>query len=509
MQREFQSKAVPVCAHCGSRNAEGLRFCQDCGQKLAAATPSAPAPVAADVARGGPEEKRPGIPDTSARSSAPALGPVVSCPRCRVDNRPGMNFCKMCGALLPRPSDEAAGASTRERTVLSAASAASAVAVAPAIPAPTPPSPQRPPAAGAGAVVQAFPMGPICGRCRGANTPGAEFCRFCGTPIAASAPPAATPGDTGFDTVVVRRAEPVAGPRGGVSTIPSSVSPIAAVPAIAAEPAARSGGAAVQAEAIAAPQEEREPVAIAEAAPPRAAPAVRLAVATQAMGATSTFALAQLTTILRDGTTGATYPLTADQTDIGREEGNILLPDDPYICPRHARVIRREGRFFLRDLHSVNGIFARITGSAELKDRDAFLVGQELIVLDLVEDGEGGLGPAVQHGTLVFGAPEVPRLARLSLWTTEGVPRDVYTLHRQETILGREVGDIVFPEDAFMSRRHAAVTCDLINTRHFVLRDLDSSNGTYLRFRGEREVRFGDRFRIGQHLFRFDPVGAT
>jgi pSer/pThr/pTyr-binding forkhead associated (FHA) protein len=109
---------------------------------------------------------------------------------------------------------------------------------------------------------------------------------------------------------------------------------------------------------------------------------------------------------------------------------------------------------------------------------------------------------------MVFGSPEVPRLARLSLWTTEGVPRDVYTIHRQETILGREVGDIVFPEDAFMSRRHAAVICDL-HTRHFTLRDLDSSNGTFLRFRGEREVRFGDRFRIGQHLFRFDPVGAS
>jgi pSer/pThr/pTyr-binding forkhead associated (FHA) protein len=359
-----------------------------------------------------------------------------------------------------------------------------------------------------GAVVQAFPMGPICSRCRGANTPGAEFCRFCGTPLVAASASAAASSDTGRDTVVVRRVEPAAAPHPGMSTVPSSVSPITPVPAALAEASVRVGGAAAHAPAIAVPEEEVHPPAIAEVAPPRAPPVVRLAVATQAMGATSTYALAQLTTILRDGTTGVTYPLTAEQTDIGREEGNILLPDDPYICPRHARMIRRDGRFLLRDLNSVNGVFLRIAGAAELKDRDAFLVGQELLVFELVEDGEGGLGPAVQHGTLVFGAPEVQRLARLSLWTTEGVPRDVYTLHRQETILGREVGDIVFPEDAFMSRRHAAVTCDL-HTRHFTLRDLDSSNGTYLRFRGEREVRFGDRFRIGQHLFRFDPAGAT
>lgn len=499
---------MPVCAHCGSRNAEGLRFCQDCGQKLGAAAPApapAPAPVAAAPVRVGPEDKRPGIPDTSARSSAPALGPVVSCPRCRVDNRPGMNFCKMCGALLPRPTDDAPAAATRERTVMSASVAAASLP-APGSQAPTPPSPSRPPAAGA--VVQAFPMGPICSRCRGANTPGAEFCRFCGTPLASAGMAAAASSDTGRDTVVVRRVEPAGPARPGMSTVPSSVSPIAPGPAALAEAAVHAGGGAAHAEAIAAPQPDDALPEVVEVSPARAAPLVRLAVATQAMGATSAYALAQLTTILRDGSTGATYPLTAEQTDIGREEGNILLPDDPYICPRHARVIRREGRFLLRDLGSVNGIFLRISGSADLKNRDAFLVGQELLIFELVEDGEGGLGPAVQHGTLVFGAPEVPRLARLGLWTTEGVPRDVYTLHRQETILGREVGDIVFPEDAFMSRRHAAVTCDL-QTRHFTLRDLDSSNGTYLRFRGEREVRFGDRFRIGQHLFRFDPAGAT
>src|SRR6185503_4865412 len=42
----------------------------------------------------------------------------------------------------------------------------------------------------------AITMGPTCPRCRGANAPGAEFCRFCGTPLV-SAPmprkPAASP----------------------------------------------------------------------------------------------------------------------------------------------------------------------------------------------------------------------------------------------------------------------------------------------------------------------------
>jgi len=38
----------------------------------------------------------------------------------------------------------------------------------------------------------------------------------------------------------------------------------------------------------------------------------------------------------------------------------------------------------------------------------------------------------------------------------------------------------------------------------FSLRDLGSSNGTYLAIRGEQELVQGDHLRIGQHLFRLD-----
>jgi hypothetical protein len=53
-------------------------------------------------------------------------------------------------------------------------------------------------------------------------------------------------------------------------------------------------------------------------------------------------------------------------TDIGRFEGNITLPDDPYLSPRHARIQKRGDRHYLRDLGSVNGIFYRIREPVEL-----------------------------------------------------------------------------------------------------------------------------------------------
>ena len=216
---------------------------------------------------------------------------------------------------------------------------------------------------------------------------------------------------------------------------------------------------------------------------------------------------AQLVAILKDGSDGRVFPLAGDQIDIGRSEGDVVLPDDPYLSPRHARLAKRADGWFLRDLDSVNGIFVRIREPVDLSDGDMILLGQQVLSFETLSDGETPLGPASQRGVLVFGTPEVPRIARLVQYTTEGVGRDVHNLYRDETVLGRENGDIVFTDDPFLSRRHAAITMDR-GARRFVLRDVGSSNGTAIRFRGERKLANGDQFRVGRHLFRFDAKGG-
>jgi pSer/pThr/pTyr-binding forkhead associated (FHA) protein len=89
--------------------------------------------------------------------------------------------------------------------------------------------------------------------------------------------------------------------------------------------------------------------------------------------------------------------------------------------------------------------------------------------------------------------------------TNDGLPRNVFFVGGDETILGREVGDIVFTGDPFMSRRHAALNRNPAKDS-FTLTDLGSSNGTFLRVRGKVELKAGDQLRIGQQLFRFDMV---
>jgi pSer/pThr/pTyr-binding forkhead associated (FHA) protein len=216
---------------------------------------------------------------------------------------------------------------------------------------------------------------------------------------------------------------------------------------------------------------------------------------------------ARLVAILKDGTEGQAYPLDGSATEIGRKEGAVVLGDDPYLSPRHARIATLDGRFLIKDLASTNGIFISIREPSRLHHDDVILIGQQVLRFEVLEEAEQGLGPASQHGTLLFGTPECGCLARLCQVTTEGVVRDVYHLRSPEVVIGREGRDVVFPDDPFMSRRHAKVTYDS-SSRSFVLEDLGSFNGTSLRFRGERELRPGDQFRVGNHLFRFEVGGG-
>ena len=262
-------------------------------------------------------------------------------------------------------------------------------------------------------------------------------------------------------------------------------------------------------------------------------------------------ARARLVLIARDGGEGPRYPI-GEATDIGRTDGNIIVGDDRYVSPRHARIQTRSGGYYLRDLGSTNGIYVRIPfsrpsdprpapahrwggGGADsggepgergreppldpaltqtltqtIVDQDLFLIGQQVLKFEVVKHAEEGFGVASDNGTLLFGTPAAPRYGRLSQRTVEGVVRDVYHLQKIETIIGRELGDVVFTEDPFLSRRHAAVVVQGMTSssrgqpRRFALMDLGSSNGTFLQLREEIRLKNGDHLRIGQQLFRFD-----
>ena len=67
----------------------------------------------------------------------------------------------------------------------------------------------------------------------------------------------------------------------------------------------------------------------------------------------------------------------------------------------------------------------------------------------------------------------------LFLELVEGGPAATrFPLSRTRTLVGRSGCDIDFPEDKLLSRKHAAV--EVYNTNYVLVRDLASTNGTFL-----------------------------
>jgi pSer/pThr/pTyr-binding forkhead associated (FHA) protein len=474
------------------------------------------------------------------QATASTVPSVVACRTCGASNDPNHTYCLSCGSRLPRADSvmpprqsgiagpvsvpnpaplPAAPAppfgNISEGAILSVASLAGA-------PAPTSPSPVSP-AVIAGTPVHVVTPSPVdpelvrfCPRCHGGSDLAAQFCKFCGGSLADVAPVPVPFASTSESAIAVMPGDP--GQVSGATGSSPSVGRISHAPQTT-----RDVPVAGVADVKFAPEAETRPVN----SPPDQAQGGHASPMVDAGGMTATTASTQassgfLVLVARDGTPAAAYPLT-EQMDIGRLEGDVQLPEDPYLSPRHARVVRRDGRHYLRDLGSLNGVYRKLPSGSErdtvgphvvtLRDGELFLIGQQVLKVELVKDAAEttGLGIALEArdgGTHLFGTPSSPRYARLCQRTVEGVTRDVFYVRKPETVLGRESGDFVFPEDPFLSRRHAIIRASVgaaTGGRPTVtLADLGSSNGTFVQIEGEISLSHGDCFRVGHQLFRVE-----
>jgi pSer/pThr/pTyr-binding forkhead associated (FHA) protein len=517
------ARSPSTCPECRAVNPPEYRFCVTCGTPLrrpasdrpipgapppqasAAFIPQAslpPLPVASSTngaadhqpsAQGTSEghDKIIGAPvvDIASGGSQPAR--FVTCSRCRGQSVSGTRFCKYCGNSLeepaasgrkplppPEPNQEAP-------TLVRAQSPATQPMTLPASPdaggnakprpAAQPPRPAADPIGRAQVAPQPRALPPV--------PPASPQPAAAKQPVfegAAASPKPAAPIYEG--AAAPPRPRAAEAPRAGAAVKPMGVptAPVVHDP----ETGARS-----EISELAGSPIPPEPVNL----PPRPAPPLPQ----------GRWRGGRLVVIVEDGSEGKSFSLAEGQLDIGRTDGDIILEDDPYVSPRHARLRRLDGSWVLRDLDSTNHVYVRLRRTHALKDGDLLLLGLEVLQFQTVSDGERGLGHAIQHGTFLFGSPATPRRARLCQRTVEGVIRDVYHVFRDETVIGREVGDIVFTADPFLSRRHAVIRRNAV-TSEFSLVDLDSSNGTYVAIRGEVGIADGDFLRIGQHLFRVD-----
>ncbi|MDX2087715.1 MAG: FHA domain-containing protein [Kofleriaceae bacterium] len=204
----------------------------------------------------------------------------------------------------------------------------------------------------------------------------------------------------------------------------------------------------------------------------------------------------------RDGSDGQRFPLVGEYTVVGRAGADIAFDDDRFLARQHARFERAaDGSVKLHSLDTLNGVFRKADLPVELVDGMILLVGREVLRFERVLPEEMKVTPLVRHGVALFGSPPREPWGRLHQIVPSGSYRDVRHLMGEEVVLGREEGDIVYRDDAFMSRRHAALTWD---GRKAMVTDLGSSNGTFVRITGPTPVKHGDHVRMGDQLLRIE-----
>ncbi len=227
-------------------------------------------------------------------------------------------------------------------------------------------------------------------------------------------------------------------------------------------------------------EEASAPVAMPVAPPaPQAAPAPR-----------------KLITLIRpDGSEGGTVDLHAGDNTIGRLHGP-MFENDGYLSPTHAELVLAPHGALVRDLDSLNGVFVRMVEEEEIHPGQIFRIGQELLRFDLVTPPD-----PMPDGTEVMGSPNPGYWGKITVIVGKDVDGSAFALLGESVTVGRERGEINFPDDGYVSGLHARVS---IRDGRVFLCDLGSSNGTFVKIAGERSLPNESFVLLGQQLFRLN-----
>jgi pSer/pThr/pTyr-binding forkhead associated (FHA) protein len=207
----------------------------------------------------------------------------------------------------------------------------------------------------------------------------------------------------------------------------------------------------------------------------------------------------RLTALRADGSEAGSYTLGQSPTEtIGRDTGSIFAGDS-YLSPRHAVFSRKGDRLYVSDARSLNGVYLKIRPNSPwpLRFGDIFRIGQEILRLERLE-----LPQPSPDGVQRLGSPADGYVARLGLVIGRDTTGNAFPVPKTGLHLGRERGDVLFPEDGYVSGLHCRLGVGTDSS--ITLTDLGSSNGSFVRLKDEHPVSSGDILLMGQQLFRID-----
>lgn len=205
--------------------------------------------------------------------------------------------------------------------------------------------------------------------------------------------------------------------------------------------------------------------------------------------------LVSLRVVRADGGPEQVVQMRQDVLTCGRR-GDLALVDDPFVAADQARFFFSGPRLAVEDVGGGNGVFQRLHAERELPVGSELRFGRQRLILEPIPAAQPG-----PEGTLAWGSPDAGYRFRLLQLLEGGARGGAFPLREGHNLLGRELGDITFPSDGFVSGRHAMLTVEGVRV---LVRDLGSSNGTFIRLGAPTYVDHGDQFLMGRQLLRLE-----
>lgn len=212
---------------------------------------------------------------------------------------------------------------------------------------------------------------------------------------------------------------------------------------------------------------------------------------------------ARLVLIKGEGQDGVAFPLGDGEHAAGRLEGGVMFPEDPLLSPRHATFFFRDNKLYVRDDASRNGVFVKLRAPKLFGSGTVLLAGEQLLRVEACPPEEPPIPDS--EGTYFYASPHRPSRMSLIQLLVGGEVGLVYRARTDLLTIGREGNDVNFPEDPFISGRHAQIVA--LEDGRFQVTDLGSKNGTYEKISTLAQLFPGDHVFLGQQLFRVEING--
>jgi len=143
-------------------------------------------------------------------------------------------------------------------------------------------------------------------------------------------------------------------------------------------------------------------------------------------------------------------------------------------------------------------VWVRIRTAVEIEPDDEFLVGDQVLVLQLNPPANNHPGPG---GTYFFSSPVYPSAFRVAQRLSTGHWGLCARARGRVLCIGASRGDLLIPGDARVHSLHCTIE---ERGGAFSLSDLGSETGVFVRLRGSIDLRPADELVVGQRWMMFE-----